>query len=82
MKFISETDFTEIKQTLDYLMRMLDIAYTIEETIHPAFINGRTGKILVDEQEIGVLGEISPTILKNWNLKMPAVALEIEIKGI
>ena len=77
-----ETDFTEIKQTLDYLMRMLDIAYTIEETIHPAFINGRTGKILVDEQEIGVLGEISPTILKNWNLKMPAVALEIEIKGI
>jgi phenylalanyl-tRNA synthetase beta chain len=74
-----ETDFTEIKQALDYLMRMLEKSYTIEPAVHPSFIDGRTGKILVDNKEVGVLGEVSPSILKNWHLKMPAVALEIEI---
>ena len=77
-----ETDFTEIKQTLDYLMRMLNKSYSIEETEHPSFITGRCGKIIVEEKEIGVLGEIAPSIIKNWNLKMAAVALEISIKEL
>lgn len=77
-----ETDFTEIKQTLDYLMRMLDIQYTIEPATHPAYIDGRCGKILVNGKEIGFLGEISPSIIKNWNLKMATVASEIDIKEL
>ncbi len=77
-----ETDFTEIKQTLDYLMRMLDKEYKIEETTNSAFIEGRCGKIIVNGKEIGFLGEISPQLIKNWELKMPAVALEISIDEI
>jgi len=77
-----ETDFTEIKQTLDYLMRMLDKEYKVEETQDSCFIEGRTGKIIVNGKEIGILGEISPQLIKNWGLKMPAVALEMEIEGI
>lgn len=81
-----ETDFTEIKQILDYLMRMLALEYKIEETQHPCFIEGRCGKIIVNgkenKKEIGILGEISPTIIKNWHLKMPTTALEMEIEEI
>jgi len=77
-----ETDFTEIKQILDYLMRMLSLEYKIEEAEHPAFINGRCGKIIVDNKEVGFLGELSPSIIKNWHLKMPTVALEIDIEGL
>ncbi len=81
-----ETDFTEISQALDYLMRMLDLDYKIEETTHQSFIEGRAGRVILKnngkEKEIGVLGEISPNIIKNWHLKMPAVALEIEIENL
>lgn len=81
-----EADFTEIKQVLDYLMRMLDLDYRIEAAEHPAFIEGRTGKILIKtkgkEKEIGILGEISPNLLKNWHLKMPVAALEIETENL
>src|SRR4030042_1405711 len=35
-----DTDFTEIKQILDYLMRMLDKEYKIEETENLCFIPG------------------------------------------
>ena len=40
--------------------------------------------ILVDsnDKEIGVFGEVSPTVLRNWHIKMPTVALEIEIKEL
>jgi phenylalanyl-tRNA synthetase beta chain len=75
-----ETDFTEIKQILDYLMKMLNREYRIEETEHPCFIKGRCGKIIVNGKELGVLGEVSPYVIKNWRLKMPAVALEMEIE--
>ncbi len=80
-----ETDFTEIKQILDYLMRMLTVEYKIEPAESLSFIDGRTGKIIVkdsEEKEIGILGEIPPSVIKNWHLKMPVVALEIEIENI
>jgi len=77
-----DTDFTEMKQILDYLMRMLDKEYKIEEAKDSNFIEGRAGKILVNSKEIGEIGEVSPLLLKSFNLKMPAVALEMEIKEI
>jgi len=75
-----ETDFTEIKQTLDYLMRMLDLKYNIEETEDSCFIEGRTGKIMLNKKEIGILGEISPLLIKNLGIKMPISSLEINIE--
>ncbi len=77
-----DTDFTEIKQILDYLMRMLNKEYKIEETEAACFIPGRVGKIIIDNKEIGILGEISPSTIENWNLKMPVTALEIEIESL
>jgi phenylalanyl-tRNA synthetase beta chain len=72
-----ETDFTEIKQSLDYLMRMLDIKYNIEETQDSRFIEGRVGRIKINNKEMGVLGEISPLLIKNLGMKMPVSSLEI-----
>ena len=77
-----KANFTGIKQILDYLSRMFDFKYEIQETENPTFINGRIGKIIVNEKEIGILGEISPIVLKNNKIKMPVCSLEIDIKNI
>ncbi len=77
-----ETDFTEIKQILDYLMRMLDVEYKIEPAESLSFIKGRCGKIIVNEKNIGFLGEISPFVIKNWHLKMPVSSMEINIEEL
>ncbi len=74
--------FTEIKQTLDYLMRMLNIEYKLESSINPAFIEGRCAKIIVNNKEIGNLGEILPQILSNLKIKMPIAALELDIEEL
>ena len=49
-----------------------------EDDDHPAYIIGRCGKIIVDGKEIGQIGEIAPRVLKNWRIKVPGVAFEIE----
>lgn len=72
--------FTEIKQVLDYLFKMLNIKYSLkEDDDHPAYIKGRCGKIIVNDKVVGHIGEIAPRVLKNWKIKAPAVALEVDI---
>ncbi len=75
-------NFTELKQVLDYLFKMLDVKYEIENVENSNYIIGRCGKIIVDGNEIGFIGEIAPRVLKNWKIKMPMVALEIDLEGL
>jgi phenylalanyl-tRNA synthetase beta chain len=77
-----KANFTEIKQTLDYLMRMFSIDYKIEESETDYFIEGRCGKIIVNNKEIGFIGEVSPFILMNNKIKMPVASMEIDIQSI
>ncbi|MEM4330875.1 MAG: phenylalanine--tRNA ligase subunit beta [Candidatus Pacearchaeota archaeon] len=72
-----ETNFTEIKRVLDYLFKMVDKKYELEETENQNFIPGRVGKVIVDGNEVGYIGEIAPRVLKNWKINFPVAALEI-----
>lgn len=74
-------NFTELKQILEYLFRMIDKKITLEEPDKSPswFIDGRVAKIKLDNKEIGFLGEIHPKILKNWRIKMPVTLLEIDL---
>ncbi len=74
-----KANFTEIKQIIDYLMKMLDVSYTIKETEHPAFIDGRCGEIIINNKSIGFIGEIHPTVLRKNKIGMPVASLEMEI---
>ena len=75
-------NFTEIKQMLDALFSALAAKYKIKEEEHGSFISGRCGRIIVDDKEIGVIGEIHPQILNNWGLEMCCSGLEIYINEL
>jgi len=77
-----KANFTELKQVLDYLFKMLDKEYKIEECENNNFISGRVGKIIVNEREIGVIGEIAPRVLKNWKIGYPVPALELNLSSL
>ena len=81
---ISPGNFTDVKQILEYLFKMLNIDFNIKETErHPQyFIDGRVGKIVFGEKEIGLIGEIHPRILRNWKIKMPVSIFEISLDNI
>ncbi len=75
-------NFTEAKQDLDYLLRMIGLEAKISESKHDSFIDGRTGKIIVDGKEVGYIGEVHPKVLSNWNLLVPVAAFELELDKV
>ena len=77
-----KANFTEIKQILDYLTKMLNITYEIKETENPSFISGRTGEIIINNKSAGIIGETAPVILKNNKIRMPTASLEININNL
>jgi len=77
-----KANFTELKQILDYLMRMFDVKYEIKESDNVSFVEGRCGEIFVDGESVGVMGEVAPVILKNNKIKMPVASLEIGVEWV
>lgn len=75
-------NFTDIKQVLDYLFKMLNRECKVVEVEDSTFITGRTGKIMLDNKQIGIIGEIHPRVLKNWGINMPVIALELNIESL
>jgi len=78
------SNFTEVRQILEYLSRMLNIKLEISEPekVPNYFIDGRTAEIKFNNKLIGFLGEIHPKILKNWKIKMPVSVFEINLEEI
>ena len=74
--------FTEMKQLVEYLFRVMAIEITLEEAAHDSFVKGRCAKILVNKAEVGFFGEISPVVLENWNIEMPVAAMQINLSVV
>jgi phenylalanyl-tRNA synthetase beta chain len=81
---ITPGNFTDLRQILEYLFRMLGKNVKIQEPqefpLH--FIEGRVAEILINDKKAGFIGEIHPKILKNWKLKMPVALLEISLDEV
>ena len=43
------------------------------------FIAGRCVEILINNQRCGIMGELHPVILENWNIEMPCAVAKIDI---
>jgi len=77
-----KTNFTEIKQVIDYLAKVLNANLILKELKHDSFIEGRCAKIFFNDKEIGFLGEINPKVLENFELEVPVSAFEINIEKL
>ena len=49
---------------------------------HSSFIDGRVGTAVVDETDIGIVGEVHPKVLEAWRLENPVAAFELNMKTI
>ncbi|MGD0202998.1 MAG: phenylalanine--tRNA ligase subunit beta [Candidatus Bathyarchaeia archaeon] len=78
----ANANFTEIKSDLDAFFANFGVDWKIKETAHPSFIEGRIGKIIVGDVEIGIIGEVNPLVLEAWKLENPVAAFEINLQRI
>lgn len=83
---ISPGNFTESRQAIEYLLRMLaldsKLSFREPKNLPQWFIEGRAAEIFLNEKSLGFLGEIHPKTLKNWKIKMPVSLFEIDLEEI
>ena len=75
-------NFSEIKSALDSFMGNFGVEWQIKEAVHPSFIDGRVGKVIVNGSEVGVVGEVNPLVLQAWKLENPVAAFEVNFQKI
>ena len=76
------TDYTEIRQVLDYLSRSLNLKYEITETEHNSFIEGRAARIEINGKKVAYIGELNPNVITNWSLEVPITAFELNLTAL
>ena len=77
----ANANYTEIRSILDALLANLGLNdWIVKEAKHPSFLEGRTAKVYVKGKCLGVLGEVHPEVLENFELENPVVALELDIE--
>lgn len=72
-------NFSELHAVAEALLYYSLIGSCLEPVDHPSFMRGRVGRLVVGEQEIGLIGEIHPEVLSNWQIGMPCVVFELEL---
>jgi len=76
------TDFTTAKGCLDTLFKALGKEYSLKGLDHPSFITGRCGSVVVSGKSVGVIGEIHPQVLNNFEIRMPVAGFELSIEKL
>ncbi|MDO8661155.1 MAG: phenylalanine--tRNA ligase subunit beta [Candidatus Woesearchaeota archaeon] len=78
----ASTDYTEIRKDVDFLLRKLSKQYTLIEEDYTWLIPGRSAKIIVNQIECGLLGEVHPEVLKRFGIENPVSCFEINLSKI
>jgi len=79
----ANANYTEIRSVVDALLANLGLTkWTIKATRHPSFIPGRVASINLKRKRLGVLGEIHPEVLNNFELENPVAAFEIDLEPL
>ena len=56
--------------------------WKVESTRHSSFLRGRVAAIYVKREKIGVVGEIHPEVLNNFELENPTGAFEVDLERV
>ncbi len=77
-----DAGYEDAKARLQALARSFDVDLETPPTEHPTFIPGRTASIVIDGEEVGVIGEIHPKVLVEHDLEVPVSAFEFDLEAL
>ncbi len=71
--------YEDAKSRLAALARAFGATLETPPTDHPTFIDGRTAAVVIDGEEVGVVGELHPRVLVEHDLEVPVAAFEFDL---
>lgn len=78
-----DPDFFDIKGIVEGILEVCSITdYTFQKTEDPTFHPGRNVVVLFGDKRIGILGEVHPSVLENYELPYKAYLFEIDLDAL
>jgi phenylalanyl-tRNA synthetase beta chain len=79
----ANANFTEVKSIVEALLANLGLKrWQVTVAKHPSYIEGRAATISLGERKVGIVGEIHPKVLNNFELEDPIAAFEIDLENL
>jgi phenylalanyl-tRNA synthetase beta chain len=76
-------NFTEIKSIVEALLANLNVKrWKVKAARNPSFLEGRAATIHVKHRKMGILGEVHPEVITNFELENPVSAFEIDLEEV
>lgn len=75
-------DYNELAGVVSALLYYVGEEYTVEDSVDPRFLHGRQARVLIRGVEVGLFGELHPSVLANWGITMPCVACELDLDSL
>ena len=77
-----DATYEDAKARLAALCADFDAELETPPTDHPSFIDGRAAAVVVDGDEVGVVGELHPAVLVEHDLELPVAAFEFDLSAL
>lgn len=71
--------YNQVSSSVSAVFYYLSKEFELKELDDPRFIKGRSAQIMYKGKNVGVFGEVSPGVLENWGIQMPATCCEIDL---
>ncbi|MCL2142644.1 MAG: phenylalanine--tRNA ligase subunit beta [Methanomassiliicoccaceae archaeon] len=78
----SRTSFTEMKSVAESVLREMRLSYALRPCPYDTFIKGRGAEIVIDNVCAGYFGEMSPSVIANFDVDHPVIFFELDLSGI
>ncbi|MFC6719500.1 phenylalanine--tRNA ligase subunit beta [Natrialbaceae archaeon GCM10025810] len=78
----NDAAYEDAKARLQAIARNFDVDLETPPTEHPTFIDGRTAAVVLDGEEVGVVGEVHPEVLVEHDLEVPVAAFEFDLEAL
>ncbi len=82
MSTASKTSFTEIKSLTESVLREMGIEYQLEPCNLPTFVPGRGATVKWNGKDIGMFGEMAPSVVVGYEITHPIIFMEIDLEPI
>ena len=77
-----DQDFSKAKSIIESWLAINKIKAVYKESRDERFIKGRAAELIINNESIGVLGELDPRIITEFSLEMPISYIEIDLSRI
>ncbi|MCG1004560.1 MULTISPECIES: phenylalanine--tRNA ligase subunit beta [Halobacterium] len=77
-----DASYEDAKARLAALCEEFHVDLETPATDHPSFIDGRAASVVIDGEEVGVVGELHPAVIVDHDVEVPVAGFEFELDAL